>query len=250
MEDEDIHKTAFKSHEGHYEFVVMPFGLTNAPSTFQSLMNSVFKAFLRKFTLVFFDDILVYSPSMTDHIHHLRQVLQTMRSNTLFAKQSKCVFGTTIMEYLGHIISTQGVATDPNKIQAMKSWPVPTNIKQLRGFLGLTGYYRSGIIKDLQDGYLVNSKYTWQDEQLKRKGKRVVGPNELLRKKMVLHFHSSVVCHSGVQATFKRLSSFFYWKGMRKSVKEVVRTYDVCQRNKSDLSAYPGLLQPLPVGIC
>ncbi|GJV75382.1 retrotransposon-related protein [Tanacetum coccineum] len=106
----------------------------------------------------------------------------------------------------------------------------------------------SGIIKDLQDGSLVNSKYTWQDEQLKRKGKWVVGPNELLRNKMVLRFHSSAVGgHSGVQATFKRLSSFFYWKGMRKSVKEVVRTCDVCQRNKSDLSVYPGLLQPLPI---
>ncbi|GKE22302.1 retrotransposon-related protein [Tanacetum coccineum] len=106
----------------------------------------------------------------------------------------------------------------------------------------------SGIIKDLQDGSLVNSKYTWQDEQLKRKGKWVVRPNELLRNKMVLRFHSSAVGgHSGVQATFKRLSSFFYWNGMRKSVKEVVRTCDVCQMNKSDLSAYPGLLQPLPI---
>ena len=97
----------------------MPFGLTNAPSTFQSLMNEVFKPFLRRFILVFFDDILVYSKSMTDHIRHLKIVLEVLAKNQLYAKMSKCIFDCLEVEYLGHIILGEGVKTDPKKILAM-----------------------------------------------------------------------------------------------------------------------------------
>lgn len=119
MKDGDVYKTAFKIHHGHYEFLVMPFGLCNAPATFQSLMNQVFSHFLRKFILVFFDDILIYSKSFDDHLHHSELTLATLRANQLYAKMSRCQFGQDNIVYMGHIISHEGVATDPSKIQCM-----------------------------------------------------------------------------------------------------------------------------------
>lgn len=145
MSPEDEHKTAFKTHHGHWEFKVMPFGLTNAPATFQQIMNTIFSPLLRKLVLVFVDDILVYSPTLEDHIQHLQQVFHILGEHQFLLKQSKCSFAKQSLEYLGHIISAGGVSTDPAKIQAVTSWPVPQDLKQLRVFLGLLGYYRKFI---------------------------------------------------------------------------------------------------------
>ena len=143
----DIEKTAFRTRYGHYEFLVMPFGVTNAPAAFMDLMNRVFKPFLDEFVIVFIDDILVYSKSFAEHEQHLRMVLQTLRNKRLYAKLKKCEFWLSSVTFLGHIISVDGVSVDPHKIEAIVNWPRPTNVTEVRSFMGLAGYYRR-FVKD------------------------------------------------------------------------------------------------------
>jgi hypothetical protein len=111
------------------------------PATFQSLMNDVLRAYLHRFVLVFFDDILIYSASWADHLRHLRVILAVLRQHCLFVKRSKCSFGVDTVAYLGHTISGAGVAMDPAKVQAIHDWPQPRSARVVRGFLGLAGYY-------------------------------------------------------------------------------------------------------------
>ncbi|GJR28243.1 putative reverse transcriptase domain-containing protein [Tanacetum coccineum] len=138
VRDEDIPKTAFRTRYGHYEFQVMPFGLTNAPAVFMDLMNRVCKPYLDKFVIVFIDDILIYSRNKEEHANHLRIILELLKKEKLYAKFSKCDFWIRIMQFLGHLIDSQGLHVDPAKIEADKNWISPTTPTEIRQFLGLT----------------------------------------------------------------------------------------------------------------
>ena len=120
----------------------MSFGLTNAPATFMRLMNSVFMEYLDKFVVVYIDDILIYSKSEAEHAEHLCLVLTKLREHRLYAKFSKCEFWLTELVFLGHVISANGVAVIPNKVQSILDWETPKSVKDVRRFLGLAGYYR------------------------------------------------------------------------------------------------------------
>ncbi|GJX83027.1 putative reverse transcriptase domain-containing protein [Tanacetum coccineum] len=137
VRDEDIPKTAFRIRYGHYEFQVMPFGLTNAPAVFMDLMNRVCKPYLDKFVIVFIDDILIYSRNKEEHANHLRIILELLKKEKLYAKFSKCDFWIHIVQFLRHLIDSQGLHVDPAKIKAVKNWTSPTTPTEIRQFLGL-----------------------------------------------------------------------------------------------------------------
>jgi hypothetical protein len=139
--ESDIPKTVFRTQYGLYEYTVMSFGLTNAPTYFMYLMNKVFMEYLDKFVVVFIDDILIFSKTEEEHKKHLRLVLEKLRSNQLYSKFSKCEFWLTEVAFLGHVISARGVLVDPSKVRDVLNWIPPTNVMEIRSFLGLAGYY-------------------------------------------------------------------------------------------------------------
>jgi hypothetical protein len=142
LADGEAFKTAFQMHQGHFEYKVMSFGLSGAPATFQRAMNTTLAPLLRKCALVFFDDILVYNPTMDQHLIDLEAMLHLLRKDKWQVKASKCSFAQQQLSYLGHVISQHGVSTEDDKIQSVNNWQQPTNVKELWGFLGLADYYR------------------------------------------------------------------------------------------------------------
>jgi hypothetical protein len=128
MHPTDVEKTAFQMHEGLFKFLVLPFGLTNTTTTFQTMMNDVLKPFLLRFVLVFFNEILIYILSWSEHHHHVHLVLVKLQEHELFVKKSKCMFDEHSVAYLGHVISDSGVAMDGHKVSAALAWPIPHTV--------------------------------------------------------------------------------------------------------------------------
>ncbi|KAI3760252.1 hypothetical protein L1987_50645 [Smallanthus sonchifolius] len=141
----DEWKTAFKTREGLYEWLVMPFGLSNAPSTFMRVMNQLFRPFIGKFVVVYFDDILIYSASFSEHVVHVKKVLALLRRDSFYAATKKCVFMTPKVLFLGYVISCDGIQVDESKVAAVQNWPTPTTITEVRSFHGLASFYRRFI---------------------------------------------------------------------------------------------------------
>jgi transposase InsO family protein len=165
------YKTAFQTHHGHFEYKVMPYGVTGGPATFQGLMNDILATFLRKFVLVFVDDILIYSKNLQEHVQHLEKVFAVLLEHKLKVKKSKCTFAQQEILYLGHLISPNGVSTDRKKVEPILAWKQPQNVKELRSFLGMTGYYRKfikgyGVIsRTLTDMLKKGAPYFWNSDR-------------------------------------------------------------------------------------
>ena len=171
IEESDKHKTAFICEYGQYEFNRMPFGLTNAPGTFQRLMNKIMKPVLYESALVYLDDIIVFSKTIEDHIKHLETVFKILAEAGLKLKLKKCDFFKEEINYLGHVVSRNGVTPNAAKVEAIANYPEPTNAKELSSFLGLASYYRKFIRAFAEKAHPLtkltrkSEKWTWGDEQ-------------------------------------------------------------------------------------
>jgi len=147
MKERDEWKIAFKTKYGLYEWLIIPFGLTGAPSTFMRLMNHVLRAFIGKFAVVYFDDILIYSKEIDEHIGHLRQVLDVLRKESLYANLKKCDFCMDKIVFLGYVVRAKGIEMDEAKVKAIQEWPTPKSIIEVKSFHGLASFYRR-FVKD------------------------------------------------------------------------------------------------------
>jgi hypothetical protein len=169
IDADSVHKTAFRTRYGHFEWLVLPFGLTNAPAAFMGLMHTIFRDMLDKGVVIFLDDILIYSKSAEEHENLLREVFTRLRAQKLYAKESKCELWRTEVTFLGHVVNAQGVSMEASKVEAVNAWPRPTDPGDIRSFLGLAGFYRrfirrfSHLAAPLTDLLVKGAKFDWTE---------------------------------------------------------------------------------------
>jgi hypothetical protein len=164
-------KATIKTKYGLYEWLVMPFGLTNAPSTFMCLMNHVLRAFIGKFMVMYFDDILIYCKNLTVHLDHLRNVLSVLCSEKLYANLKKCAFNMEKIMFLGYVVTAQGIEMDEEKVMAIQGWPTPKLVSEVRSFHRLASFYKhfvkdfSTIVATVNEVVKKSVGFKWEEEQ-------------------------------------------------------------------------------------
>ncbi|KAL2621099.1 hypothetical protein R1flu_001304 [Riccia fluitans] len=168
--DADIEKIACRMRYDSFEFVVMPFGLCNTPSMFMTLMNAIFREEVDQFVIISIDNILIYSRTWRKHLEHIKMVLEKLRANKLYANEGKSEFGLTQINFLGHIVNTEGISPDMQKVGAIVKWEPPMMIEGVRSFIGLAQWYCkyikgfSRIVKPLIDWTAKGTKICWTQE--------------------------------------------------------------------------------------
>ncbi|GJU74806.1 putative reverse transcriptase domain-containing protein [Tanacetum coccineum] len=273
VHEDDIPKTAFRTHYGHFEFTVMPFGLTNAPAIFMDLMNRVCRPYLNKFVIVFIDDILIYSKTQEEHVEHLRLVLELLKKEKLYAKFSKCELWLRKVQFLGHVINGNRIHVDHRKIEAVKNWKAPGTPTEVRSFLGLAGYYRrfienfSKIAKSLtiltqkskcgiSDEYVGKKEYSDEsaglqkglDEMIELRNDRALYYLDRIwvplkgdvRTLIIDEAHKSkYFVHLGADKMYYDLRDRYWWPGMKKDIAE----YGIVDRDSRFTSGFGSPMQ-------
>ncbi|GJV46359.1 putative reverse transcriptase domain-containing protein [Tanacetum coccineum] len=220
VRDEDIPKTAFRTRYGHYEFQVMPFGLTNAPAVFMDLMNRVCRPYLDKFVIVFIDDILIYSKTKEEHDVHLRQILELLKKEELYAKFSKCDFWLSKVQFLGHVIDSKGIHVDPAKIESIKDWESPKTPTEILNPFNVSVEARKeenygtedllGMIKKLEpraDGTMCLNNRSW------------IPCFGNLRALIMHESHKSKYSiHPGSDKMYQDLKKLYWWPNMKAEI--------------------------------
>nr|GFA21416.1 reverse transcriptase domain-containing protein [Tanacetum cinerariifolium] len=240
--EEDIPITCFRTRYGHYEFQVMPFDLTNAPAVFMDLMNRVCKPYLDKFVIVFIDDILIYSKNKEEHREHLKTILELLKKEQLYANFSKCDFWLESVQFLRHIIDSEGIHVDPMKIEAIKNWATPTTPTEVRQFLGLAGYYRRFI-----EGFSLISKHLIKLTHKIKKFEWEMEAEEAFQTLRDLHMYEShkskYSIHSGSNKMYQDLKQLYYWPNMKADITTYVSKCLTCAKVKAEHQKPSGLFQ-------